>query len=102
MSDTSDRPVDPTTSRPTTPDLEGPMAHESTLEDLEIKMKDLELRVLGRELPPPEASPFTPHSTLESRIQRLKESLKGPKSVVSAKLPPIPLPEFDGTTWKSF
>ena len=79
-----------------------PLGHESTLEDLELKMKDLELRLLGRDPLPPVASPFTPHSSLEARISKLKEGLRKTKSIVSAKLPSIPLPEFDGTDLPHF
>ena len=91
-------------SRPPSPNLASgsTMAHESTIEELELKIKDLELRFFGREGQPPESSPFTPHSILEKRIHHLKESLKSTSSMVSAKLPPIPLPVFDGTDLEVF
>ena len=73
------------------------LVHDTTIEKLELKMKDLELRFLGRELPQPELSPFTPHTTLEMRINHLKETLKSTSSKVCAKLPPISLPVFDGS-----
>ena len=76
-----------------TPDLQ----HESTVMELEQKLRDLEFRFLGKETPLPTSSPFTPLSSLERRIEKFKEnleSLSGPK--VSAKLPPVPLPVFDG------
>ena len=78
------------------------LVHDTTIEELELKMKDLELRFLGRELPQPELSPFTPHTTLERRINHLKETLKSTSSKVSAKLPPIPLPVFDGSDLETF
>jgi hypothetical protein len=79
-----------------------PWVHDTTIEELELKMKDLELRFLGREVPQPELSPFTPHTTLERRINNLKETLKTTSSKVSAKLPPIPLPSFDGSDLDTF
>ena len=91
-----------TRSRTPSPPLGSTMAHETTMEELELKMKDLELRFLGREVPRPELSPFTPHSILEKRIEYLKESLATTSSGISAKLPPIPLPVFDGSDLEAF
>ena len=45
------------------------LVHDTTIEELDLKMKDLELRFLGRVIPQPELSPFTQHSTLERADQ---------------------------------
>ena len=91
------------TSRPTSPVLGSTtMAHESTIEELELKMKDLELRFFGRVVPQPELSPFTPHSSLKKWIEQLKESIKATTTMVSANLSPVPLPDFDGCDLKVF
>ena len=71
------------------------MAHESTIEYLELKMKDLELRLFGRNVPQPELSPFPPHAFLEILIEQLKESIKTMPPMVSAKIPPVPLTAFE-------
>ncbi len=99
MSNSPDPMLETTPSRPPSPGR----PHDSTVEEIELKLKDLEFRVFGKEVPKSEASPFTPHSSLEKRIRKFKETLSSDtRSMVSAKLPPVPLPVFDGTDLESF
>ena len=52
-----------------------PQLHESTVEDLEAKLRELELRFLGKESPQPPTpalSPFTPACSLSRRISEFK------------------------------
>jgi len=103
------------TSRPTTPTTEvdpvppvQPSADpglDSTIVELEQKLKDLESRFLGKEsFLSSVQSPFTPISTLQKRIEHLKHSLSSPSvgEGVQTKLPLIPLPVFDGVDLENF
>ena len=79
--------------------------HDTTVEELEIKLKELELRFLGKELPVGVLSPFTPVSSLKKRIEQFRHSLQSSSAEregVQTKLPPLPLPTFDGSDLDSF
>ena len=75
----------------------------SSVQEIESKLKELELKFLGKEFPVGAASPFTPLSTLQKRVQHFKASLQNVSSEsVQSKLPPVTLPTFDGSDLESF
>ena len=80
--------------------------HDTTVEELELKLKELELRFLGKELPVGVLSPFTPVSSLKRRIEQFRHSLQPTspreREGVQKKLPPLPLPTFDGSDLELF
>ena len=95
------------TSRPTTPtaelepvqpvQLSADHGLDSTILELEHKLKELESRFLGREsFVSSVQSPFTPISTLHKRIEHFRSSLSSANvgEGVQTKLPPITLPVF--------
>ena len=99
------RPATPTTGpEPVQPEQQ-PAGLDSTIVELELKLKELESRFLGKEsFATSFQSPFTPLSSLQKRIENLKHSLSSASSgeAVQTKLPPIPLPVFDGTDLENF
>ena len=71
--------------------------------ELEQKLGDLEFKFLGKEIPVPDSSPFTPLGGLDRRIEKFRVSLESrANSKVTAKLPPVPLPTFDGSDLELF
>ena len=68
-------------------------------------MKELELRFLGKESIASVLNPFTPVSSLRKRIEQFRHSLQSSSAEregVSTKLPPLPLPTFDGSDLENF
>ena len=76
---------------------------DSTFEEIQQKMKELELRYLGTDGSDKSQSegPFRPINTLRKRIEAFRP--KDPQqNAVQTKLPPLPLPIFDGTDLEAF
>ena len=95
--------ADTTTPRGSTPEPTAEEHHESTVLELEQKLRDLEFRFLGKETPGVLSSPFTPLPSLEKRIEQFRSKLESTAAnSVTAKLPPVPLPVFDGTDLELF
>ena len=70
---------------------------DSTVEEIQQRMKELELRYLGTDGSDKSQSesPFKPINTLRKRIEAFRP--KDPQQIaVQTKLPPLPLPIFDG------
>lgn len=77
---------------------------ENTVQEIEIKMKNLEARYLGSSAGS-HGSPFSPISGLRSRIEKLRcMPNDGSNGQVGAqsKLPAVPLPVFDGADLEDF
>ena len=87
-----------------TPHLSGPDA--SSIKELEEKMRQLELEILGKDAGA--NGPFTPISSLKKRLEDLKRFSENSNlartssTQISTKLPSIPLPNFDGNDFDSF
>ena len=82
-------------------------ADQSTLEDLQIKLKLLEDRFLGSQISDKcisNQSPYAAVSTIRRRIEAFRESLERRESreTVQSKLPSVALPQFDGSDLEMF
>ena len=81
---------------------------ETTMEDLQLKMMELEKRFLGTSFHD-SPTPFAPRSTIESKIAKIskkhddsEKSEKDSEQKVSTKLPMVKLPEFSGADFEEF
>jgi hypothetical protein len=78
----------------------------TTIEELQQKLEDLESRYLGSQLRQKlESTPFTPRSTVTSKIASIskrQERDEETDSKVQTKLPMIKIPEFQGIDLEDF
>ena len=77
------------------------------MQELELKMKELAAHYLGS-VPSTvvqEISPFAPQSSIQKRLASLQSGIllrQERSSHISSKLPPVPVPTFDGTDLEAF
>ena len=93
-------------SRSTSPTLASTVLDtETVVKELEAKMKELADHVLGRSSSTISQSPFAPVSSIKKKIESLQSSIleaQNAQQNAQSKLPPVPVPNFDGSDLESF
>ena len=78
---------------------------ETVVKELEAKMKELADHVLGKSSSTISQSPFAPASSIRRKIESLQSSIleaQNAQQNAQSKLPPVPVPNFDGSDLESF